>query len=154
MNTKIIAIIIVSTIIVSAGACWFLGIDKETDKKETTALEEYEPISLIDLSNSGLDAVDLPNINFDLGFDLEALNMDLGAANPLSVPNADGLEMPTIPSMTDFTFEGGSFGGHSGGSTPPPGYKPDAATCAQFSAAPSCEYVPANVRDLCEQCKE
>lgn len=36
---------------------------------------------------------------------------------------------------------------------PPAGWEPDEATCAQFKAAPSCSFVPAQYRDLCEKCK-
>lgn len=36
---------------------------------------------------------------------------------------------------------------------PPAQTGPGAAECAQFDSAPSCSYVPANVRDICGQCK-
>jgi len=38
-------------------------------------------------------------------------------------------------------------------STPPADFEPTAEMCASFKAAPSCSYVPENVQDLCEKCK-
>lgn len=37
--------------------------------------------------------------------------------------------------------------------TPPAQTGPSSADCAQFDSAPSCDYVPASVRDVCLQCK-
>jgi hypothetical protein len=45
-------------------------------------------------------------------------------------------------------------GGGAPGVMPPSGGAPDAGTCAKFSMAPSCDYVPAEARELCKQCKE
>lgn len=36
---------------------------------------------------------------------------------------------------------------------PPTQTGPSTADCAQFDSAPSCDYVPVNVRDICLQCK-
>jgi len=44
-------------------------------------------------------------------------------------------------------------GGGSINDAPEMALVPDAAMCAQFKMAPSCDYVPAAVQSLCRQCK-
>ncbi|MFA6407809.1 MAG: hypothetical protein WCV80_03860 [Candidatus Paceibacterota bacterium] len=36
---------------------------------------------------------------------------------------------------------------------PPEGFTPPPEVCAQFAAVPSCSYVPASAKDICEKCK-
>ena len=46
-------------------------------------------------------------------------------------------------------------GGSSGqGGAIPADFQPDEQMCAQFKMAPSCDYVPDNVRSLCEKCQQ
>jgi hypothetical protein len=48
----------------------------------------------------------------------------------------------------------GSRGGSAGATAAPPSdFQPDAQMCKQFERAPSCDYVPDNVKDLCLKCR-
>ncbi|MFA6006284.1 MAG: hypothetical protein WC764_00960 [Candidatus Paceibacterota bacterium] len=50
--------------------------------------------------------------------------------------------------------ESSSQSSESSGGTPPAGFVPNDQVCAGFKMAPSCDYVPENVRDICNKCKE
>ncbi len=44
-------------------------------------------------------------------------------------------------------------GAGSSDGAPPAGFEPDEQACAGFKMAPSCSFVPENVRSMCEKCK-
>ena len=160
----LILLIIVLIILVSFSVWYFAFRDSEIISGD----ENLEPVGSVDLSDSGLESEILPEINMDLGFNESESGFELGEPMDLSSPEVD-LDAPTVPEIERFTYDSSGLGGElaaqaqaeqtpegqGGGETtsPPAQTGPTAAECSQFDSAPSCDYVPANVRDVCEQCK-
>ena len=133
---------------------------------ESEALKEVEkffqnpPDFTVDLSEKTLEDPAVPTADMEIpktetgSLDMN-LNMDsnINASLPaISLPSTSGLltspalSLPSlIPTPSPTTTPGAT--------TTPTGLQPDAATCAAFSAVPSCDYVPEQYRQLCEQCK-
>lgn len=149
MTKKIITIIVVLAI---ATAGIYFGISKFGGNKLKANIEDIKTPIIQMPFDSGLGELELSNFDIGVGlpsnlFNNISVDTDLSkGAIELSVP-----EIPiNIPSMP-----GGSAGAPNEGSqsAPPTNWEPDAATCNQFKAAPSCSFVPEEYRDLCEKCK-
>ncbi len=206
LNKKVI-LTLVSILVVAAlggGTYYYFNKFSEQGYGDKQALNDeaiLNQIENLDLSESGLDSADLPEINMALGFD-DAMNLEAGDSALLDVPKVD-LDAPDVPAMEPFVFNSGgledAFVSQSSASaqsdqesqasqqaaqeaadqaatdaaqeaeaeakaeagapadieetSAPEQTGPSASDCAQFDSAPSCDYVPADVRDICEQCK-
>ncbi len=70
---------------------------------------------------------------------------DMKNYKPQGVPSSEDMKNYKAP-------DAGSFGPPAGIPSAPGGAPSD--MCANFASVPSCDYVPASVKDLCEKCKK
>ena len=160
--------LIALAVLVAAGLAFggykLLG-NKTTDEKSSLAVQDTEQVldaellglEGLDISDSPIPSLSIPEIELNIlgglgSWIIETPDLSLGSSVSVETPSAS-LDL----SDTVIDIDMGSMSGPPPAppATPPsaPPSGPDAATCAQFDSAPSCSYVPANVRDLCEQCK-
>lgn len=137
MTKKIIIIIVL--IILIAGIFLIFQSNKYRLKAD---LEGIETSTINVPFESGLEELELDS--FDLGISLPSdffsdisVNADLGK-------ETFELEKPNVSTET-LSIQG---------EIPPADWQPDQATCDRFKSAPSCALVPAEYRELCQQCKK
>ena len=139
MTKKNIIIIIVILIILIVGFFLFFRPDKHRLKVD---LKGIESLTINMPFESGLEELELDS--FDLGIGLSSdffsdipVNTDLGDETfELGDPN---ISVETLPIQSG---------------TPPADWQSDQATCDKFKLAPSCALVPAEYREICQQCSK
>lgn len=188
MKKALIPIIILAVLAAAVVGYFLLKPDAEKpESPEVGLLDEGEEIPSLpgeiaglDLSFSGLEEAEMPEINLDLGLETEGLDFEIAA--DLGEADLEGISSPGVAvpepeigslTVTDFDISLAPAQGSQKQpssqpvepeedpqqpaevpeETPPAGYEPSAAECAQFESAPSCDYVPASARDICRQCK-
>jgi FtsZ-interacting cell division protein ZipA len=219
-------ILICGALIMSACGAKKQSVQKQVSQQiQQPQIEEFIPIDEVDLSDSGLEPAQIPEINMNLEFETDS-EIDAPQPDDLEVPEVN-LDAPPVPPIDNISFDGSQLANQMTGQgaqaqqqkgqgsqdtstnqasqeeveevetqatqqaaeeaqetaaqeaetqaaeqateeaaeeaqeqanqeqtgTPPADYVPDAATCAQFDAAPSCSYVPAESQDLCNKCK-
>jgi len=96
-----------------------------------------------DLSDKTLDDFDVPSADLNLPTaEVGSLDMDLTLDTAVDIPDLAVPDAAAGLSASDISVSSGS-----GGTTV------NDETCARFDSVPDCSYVPENVRDLCEECK-
>ncbi len=111
------------------------------------SLDSLEPT---DLYFSQLESIEFPQINLEdsLSLELDNLNIDMPKYELGEVPVPEVSLDSSIFNSLSFDISNISFP-QGGGS----GFSPNAQNCAVFAMAPSCSFVPADSRKMCEDCK-
>lgn len=155
MTAKNVPIIVMIVALLALSGCVGEQPEKvvKVETEELTPEEATENLSKIDLIESPLAPLDLPEMGLDIPSDF----LDFNFMEKLDVSPEDfvKLEKPEInidavPSMGSADIETMM----KAGATPPSGWEPDEETCAKFKLAPSCAFVPEEYRELCEKCRE
>lgn len=178
--TPLVIAIIITALLVLAGAIYFLVIKKQPlpfvgEKPEggkianlEQALDELQIVAPeLDMSLSPLPRLNLSALNLSTS-QLPAMNIFTGFSvnSDFSYKGSVNLSVPTVP----FTYTPGTSSqvptqtplpSQTPNQTPLPSQTPsqlevNSTNCSQFATVPSSQYcsmVPANVKVLCEQCK-
>lgn len=137
-------------------------------------------IAGLDLNLSPIEDAELPSVDLNIGLDSSGLDLDLtdslgsldlgGVAAPSVEAPATGdlnlkninpnlnifqpaAQKPSAPSAPAAQNPTPSPSPSQSPAAAPAEYQPSAEDCSQFAAAPSCDYVPADSRDICRKCK-
>lgn len=162
MNKKIIIIILAIIILAAGGGIYYYS--KNSAAPEADDFSQLEETPDIDLADSPLGKADLPEIEMDLGFtELGDIGLSLDSGDQsLQIPEANIGEIDiAVPSLVPDSFNlslpsqttapTASETPDSGSASAPPVL--DDSVCSAFGAVPSCSYVPAENRELCQDCK-
>jgi flagellar biosynthesis/type III secretory pathway M-ring protein FliF/YscJ len=159
MNKKIIIIIIVLIIVAAAVGLLLLKnsapqvtlvkSNQEEIKKIRDGLNQIPEGAKADMNQCLAKAIGSDNLS----------KIESGQDVALTKEQSDGISPCFDSVMSEYTKTASQNAGtntapNTESGTPPTSYKPDAATCARFASAPSCDYVPANVKSMCLQCKQ
>jgi len=146
MSKKIIILILIIIILIAGLGIYFRFFKKPSLKADIEGIEIPE-IKMPFESNLG----DLELNSFDVGVSLPS-NLFSNISVDTNLGGYKGetkIELPSILIGVP-SFE---FGAPADTGTPPSGWEPNEATCAQFKDVPSCSFVPEEYQDLCEKCK-
>ncbi len=154
---KIILILLLISL-AGIGYYFFYHQGKTTEDDIFSELLNFESLlsSEKDFYFSPLERASFPEVNLGEDLDLSVSSLDFGGLEEMG--SFDVPEVSAGETSFNFSFPEISISipqGGSGGSkeTPPSSWSPNASDCAKFSSAPSCSYVPAANRDMCEACK-
>jgi hypothetical protein len=154
---KIILLLLLISLI-GIGYYFFYYQEKTIEDDIFSELLNFESLlsSEKDLYFSPLEKASFPEIDLGEELDLSLSNLDFGGLEETG--NFDVPEVSTGETNFNFSFPEISISvpqSESGGNkeTPPSSWSPNASDCAGFASAPSCSYVPAANRDMCEACK-
>jgi len=103
------------------------------------ALSEESDGGALDVPDTELDAPDVPDISVD--FDDSSLSSILADSRVIEANSGDNTDSASAETSSNTQNADNIQTG------------PSADDCAKFNSAPSCDYVPADLRDICLQCK-
>lgn len=156
----LIVIVIVSGLAIAGGVLYLFSGNKSFAPGQTAKVSEEKDLVAgvevsapdFDFSVSPLNAIELSALNLSPGLSSDLFSTS-GASSTLNYSNSANLTLPTISLTmpTNFNIEESVPPTQE---TTPTQSQVNASNCAQFSAVPSCTYVPdPNGQTLCNQCK-
>jgi hypothetical protein len=156
---KIILIILILALIGGGYYLFFRDTEEELSMEEELLDYQVSFSRDNDLYFSNLLPAEFIEVDLDSEFDSSLPGMgfeSFGDMGDITIPEFSiseptfNISSPSIGSSIPQMPSSGS----SSGEEVPTGWTPNATDCAGFSMAPSCSYVPAANRDMCEACQE